>query len=239
MILRLLTELDALLDTRVGLIDTLNGEWAAALIDNPAYYTRVQDKFEALCGVPQALYEAAWDARDARILPHSLVTVASDLVNYGLLQIEHQAIQDPEIHGAALDVNLWPYVLSEAEQQALLVALAQCLGYRAPIALLCEPWSAFTPERVRSTYAGMILYNHNDWFKAQAERLNVQGIPQVTLVAPALAYRGIPTDEALTFEFKGKINPYEATEYAMVEKIGLEYVDVSNYCIAIPQIKHM
>lgn len=231
--IRLLTELDALLDTRLATVDKLDPEAAVRLVANPTYFERIRDDFEPLCGIEEAAYQAAWKTRDVETLQHALVCPTIDLVHFALLDLERRAITDPAITGVALDVNVWPYQLTEAEAHDIALAIAQRAGYRSPIRLLCQPMAYFTPSLIKDQYAGLIFYNHNEWFTCHAEELLLQvGIPQVTLVAPKLVNDRLPTDEELDYGTEVKRDAYEITSFMMTPHVGLEYVDVLHYCVA-------
>lgn len=232
-VIRLMVELEAVLDTRLGTVDKLDPEAAVRLVANPAYFERTKDEFEPLCGIDEKTYQAAWAARDIETLQHSLVCPAIDLVHYSLLDLERRSIVDPGITGVALDVNVWPYRLTDGEAHDIALAIAQRAGYQAPIRMMCEPPAFFSPTHVKEHYAGMILYNHNAWFREHADELLMRvGIPQVTMVAPKLVHDRMPTEEELDFKTEKKRDAYEITSFIMTPHVGLEYVDVLHFCVA-------
>lgn len=240
MILRLLTELDALLDTRAGLMDLLSPEHAVKLISNPAYYERDTDDFEALCGFPNDVYRHAWKNRTSEVLKHSLNTPAVDLVHYGLVEAERRSVNDPTISYVAVDINEYPYKLTEAERRAFAQALVRVLGVKSVIRMIYAPPAAITPEKIRDEngepYSGMILYNHVAWFQAHWERLLQVSIPRVTLVAPKLWPEKPLDDYDLTVEGMGRVDPWHQATAPLLQHIGLEYVEVRHYCIAHPAV---
>lgn len=241
-IIRLLTELDALMDTRLGLMDTLDPQSAVRLVSNPDYFTRTEDRFEKLCGFPDAVYQEAWKQRTVDALRHSLISPSVDLVHFSVAEIEHRSLTDPATQGCELDVNTYPYLLTEEEQRGVMEALLLRIGINAPIRLLYEPPSFFTPELIRKRYAGMILYNHNAWLEAQGEKLfaGVMGIPNVTLVAPKLAKDTMPDPAMYDFKAHGvkrDIDPFDASAHVLSQFIHLEFVDVGHFCLAHPGIE--
>lgn len=236
MIATLVTELDVLLDTRLGLIDTLDSAAAVRLFKNKAYYLRERDEFESLCGIPQGLYEERWKHRNMQVLRHSINTPATDLVHYGLAQLEHRSVSDPEIEGVSLVVNAYPYQPTKAEAHALEIAIARVAGIQSTVKLIYEPWEAFTVKRCRG-YTGLVLYNHLDWFKLHWEELFSLGMPQVTMVVPKLIRGEGITGEMLHVDGLGReLNPWSDGALSMLEYVGLEFVDVKHFCIAHPKV---
>lgn len=232
-VIRLLVELDFVLDTRLATVDCLDPGAAVRLAANPAYYERTKDLFEPLCGIDEAAYQSAWAARGVDTLRHALVCPSIDLVHYALLDLERRAIVDPSISGVALDVNVWPYQLTDAEAHDLALAMAERAGYQSPVRLLCQPPAYFTPTLIRQSYAGVLLYDHHSWFKLHADELLMRvGIPQVTMVVPKLVYDRLPTAEELELGTEKKRNAFEIAEYMMLPHVGLEYIDTLHCCIA-------
>jgi hypothetical protein len=158
------------------------------------------------------------------------------LLHYALLDIERRSIDDPSIDSGALDINIWPYKLTDAEVREMGLAIASVIGCISPIRLVEHPWSFYTPQYVKDTYSGLILYNHNQWLEAMGESLFLVGLPAITLAAPKLTHSRMPTAEEMDFGTKKVIDPWEAASYMMSQNLGIDYVDVLHYCLAHPTI---
>lgn len=231
-LVRLLTELDAILDTRLSVVMQLDDEASVRLISNPAYYERAQDLMEPLCGIDEARYQAAWLARDKSALMGAMVCNSLDLVNYAMREIEHRSITDPETDGAALDVNVYPYKLTDEEKRMYALSIAELVGYKCQVRMIDEPWGALTPAVIRERYAGMILYNYAEWMGAVSEKLFVLGIPRVTMVAPMLV-KELPTEARLaelSEQAKTAMTPWRIGTYSVIQYVGLEYVETCHFC---------
>lgn len=230
---RLLVEMDALLDTRVGVIDRMDPEAAVRLVSNPAYYTRQIDQFEPLCGIDEERYQAAWKARSVEDLKHASVTPIIDMLNFQLLDLERKYTLDPTLEGTELVVNLYPYRLSQAEEVAVGKAILRSVAQRTPVRFIFESPDKLTPELIRPQYSGLIFYNHHVWMQRHAESLTRMGIPQVTLVAPKLFHERIPTEEECHLDIDKPMDIWEFTSIMATEAVGVEFLDVAQYCTAL------
>lgn len=232
-VLRLLTELDALLDTRLGVLEGISVEAATAVAQNPAYYTRSVDNFESLCDVPHAVWTYAWTKRSVKDLRVSQVTPIAAMLHYQLLELERKLALDPTLSGIELEVNCFPYQLSSEEKTVFALSIAQTIGRKTPIRMIYVPWNEMNPLHVRSYYSGLVLYNHNDWLKHNHTALIRIGLPQVTLVAPKLYYQPISANDESRLEGDKEINVWKMLTTMYAEVVGLEFLDVVNYCNAL------
>jgi hypothetical protein len=236
-----LVELDAILDTRLALMDTLDPEAAVKLIQSPAYFKRQVDKFEAICGMDDQIYQEAWKTRTKDVLKRAINTPTIDLVHYMLIEVENLALTDPMIAGARLDINVYPYKLTQAERDGIAWAIAHRAGWRSRIRVLDQPPIYFTPAIVRHDYQVMVMYNHNAWLEAQSSELFASevGLPGVTLYAPRLAKDEMPPKESYDlrkYGVKHEFDIFEAVAHAVTQYITLEYLPIDQYCIAWPGI---
>lgn len=239
-IVRFLVELEAILDTRLGLMDVLDPESAGRLIANPGYYTREVDRFEPLCGMDDDIYQEAWKQRDKTALMHSINTPVLDMVHYMVTEVEYLAVGDPTLSGAAVDVNIHPYKLSKEEVHELAVSIARRCGVHASIRILNQPMAYFTPQLCRHDYYAMVLYNHIAWFDAHQRELFAYpiGIPAVTMYAPRLGKNLLPP-ELKDFSKHGmvkELDVFDAVAHSLQQFITLEYLPVNQFCIAYPGV---
>lgn len=239
-VIRFLVELDALLDTRLGLIDTLDPEAAVRLVSGIDYFQRSTESYEKSCGISDTVFKEAWAKRNKETLKHSLQTGLIHLLHCRVVEAERLSVSDPLIAGAHVEVTTYPYVLDEAEEYALAEAIAMCVGVHAPIELTHQPLAYYTPALLKKNYTFAFLYNHNEWLKAHANALNGgERAPSVTMYAPMLAYHSLPPAEISDYKGYGitaPVDPFEATSYALKEAINLEFVPVHFYCAVWPGI---
>lgn len=235
-----LVDLDAILDTRLGLMDVLSPETAVKLVANPLYFRRKTDHLETVCGFPNATFEEAWKTRTKEVLAHSINTPALDMLHYSVMEAEHRAATHPAFSGVRVDINIYPYVLDEEECNCLALSIAQRAGWKAPIRLLNQPPYYFQPKLIKADYSVMMLYNVNEWLAVHKTALTgYDRMPQVTLYLPRLMpEETVPSDigDWRKYGAKQPIDIFEAVTYACAEFVSLEFIPINHFCIAYPGV---
>lgn len=212
----ILIDLDALLDTRLGILHQLNPAAAVAVMQE-SYYTRLSDDFETYSGglVTNVEYRAAWANRDSSVIEHSRVTNMMILVESMFLTLASNLINTPFFHETKLTVNVWPYKLS-AEAEDMLLSCAQSIaGDLAKVGLVSMTPAELTPSWIKQELSALIIYDWEPWLVAQDEALIKLPMPEVVLFIPAISYRGEPTKEECTYEGLGTVSPFALVEQSM------------------------
>lgn len=235
-----LVELDAILDTRLGLMDVLHPETAVKLVSNPKYFQRKTDHFEALCEYPDAAFEAAWATRTKEVLAHAINTPALDLLHYSVMEAEHRAATHPAFSGVRVDINIYPYVLDEDERNCMALSIAQRAGWKAPIRIVNQPPHYFAPKMVKEDYDVLLLYNAKAWLEMHKDALTgFDRMPGVTLYLPRLMpEEKVPAEigDFRKYGAKLPVDIFDAVTYACAEFIALEFVPINHFCIAYPGV---
>lgn len=219
---RILVELDALLDTRIATISRIHPESAVALLHDPRYYERVIDDFEPLVGITKEAFRQAYAQRDVEILEQSRLTELPLMLNEIIKRMEQESDTTPFVESVTVDVNIWPYELSDEERDEIAVAMMAHVGNQTLVNTVRLPPEQLTPPYIKQRYSGMILYNFRDWMQPHMETFKKFLMPRVTVLAPALFYDQVPTRDDIASEgMKEDLNPFTLSEIAFVELFNL------------------
>lgn len=225
-------ELDCLLDTRITtLASMVSPELAAGLVSSK-YRDRVIDDFTDLCGVGKAEFMEEYSKRSKDTLIHSRPTEIIDPLREIVLATEKGAIYAPYAEGANVQVNVYPYELSDAELDAIQSVVMASTGVDCRVEVTYFPPEAFTPQLIKTTYAAVILYDFNSWLEMHQHELLNNKMPTVTFVAPALYKDYIPTTEELDLPDKDVTSAFAAVELALVDTIDLRLQDATFFSLA-------
>lgn len=233
--MRVLVSLDALLDTRLATVSRLDQQAACRLLQHPDYYTRQIDDFASLCGIDRERFAAAYAQRDVETLKRSLITHIPFMLHELMRHLELSEDDTPFETALGLDVNVWPYELSEAESDALTLAVMVRAGHQTiPRVVRIAP-EALTPARIKSEYSGMILYDLREWLQHHVEAFAAIPCPRVTVLVPALFHERIPEpEEYLTEGIRRDVSPFELTRLGAIEMVGLDFIRPSLFSIYQP-----
>lgn len=187
---RLLVELDALLDTRIGTIARGWPELASEFL-NKQYATRISDEFNLLHPmIDLALYRQAYRERDAETLMASRPTELFYRLKTIMAALEMRMMEGlPECEDVKLDINIWPYELSNEVKEEIVLTLEDHCAVTAEVSLVSIPYQELTTDRIlRDGWTFLYMYNYHEWLRFHFEKCDrvPTPIPLVTVIVPAL-----------------------------------------------------
>lgn len=222
--------LDVLLDTRLGTIARVAGDDIALNVLKTGYHARESDlNFE---GVDKDAYQAQYKSRDSETLRKSYVTNAASLVMQLVAAITEEATKVPFHDGARVEVNTYPYKLTEEECSELHQAVSVWLGNLVPVNLVHTSLEALTPSHCKDSYGTMFMYDYEEWFLIHQARFKEVRLPEVTMYAPAIYFAGpAPAPEKLEAIIQEAAHPFYATQVMASPLIDLQLIDVTYFSI--------
>lgn len=236
---RVLIYLDCLLDTKLGCIAQNDPELAATLLRENLWSDRIMDNWPGR--LTNKKFRQWYDSRNFETLKHSVLTN----VNYFLKRMIKDSIVY-NIHTNATDkvvfeVNIWPY---ESPDDAFIDMLVECVRFHtystSTIVIISADPKTLTPEYIDSRYRVVIDQNPMEWVSMHKEFFEEKGIPNVTVVAPALLDPDVDLEEmrkqkitpAMAFdEFDTfmqplfKLRTHPASMFSITEAINEDTVD--------------
>ncbi len=221
-----LVELDCLLDTRIGTVSRLN-EAAAVNLLKSDYRLRKTDNFEELTEglVTNADFRYAYEQRDVETLKASrctnMVFLLKDLVD----KVEGQRIDTPYADRVVVEVNVHPYNLDPAEEDALITAVMAYAGMETEVRVVNYSLGEITPGNIKDRWDAVILYEFNEWFKHHHETLKTVKLPANLMFAPALFVDRVPDAEEVKIEGLEGVDPFALLEMSLVERLKLELIE--------------
>lgn len=221
-------ELDAILDTRMAVVASLDPEAAAKLAARRDYYHRKNDDFSAITGIEHERYVEAYRNRTSSVLPDSVMTGIPRLLRrlIGDLQIESRT--GPSDGPLEVELNLWPYEMTSLVSHRICDTIAIYCGHETPIKPVFYSPAELQPGYLKSRFGGVVLYNFNDWLVAQIEALRFVPIPQLTAIAPALFQGKVLTPEDTRPDpDSDSLDPFQVAESVLGTYLRVEFADTA------------
>lgn len=227
----ILVELDTLIDTRLPALARCNPE-AAALMMKPAYWQRLSDDFEKYTAgmVKNKDFKESYAKRDVEYLRGGLATNACLLLTKLFNELADQAVNSPLTGDLVLTVNFYPYELSHEEIEAYLTNISVFVNNRAQMRHVWMRPEEITPAFLDADYSAYILYDYNYWLGVQEKNFEKTSIPKVTAFAPAMSFVRDFTEEDITVQGVGPVNPFELVEFSSKLFIDLHLLEVKYFC---------
>jgi len=233
-----MADLDAVLDTRLGLLDYLDANAAIKVFESEDYYFRLVDDFSFACNIKQEQFQAAWVNRDKDLLKRSMITPVIFTLKSMITQLELKLLNSPVAPTPTLKINYWPYKLNKDELNAIRKALAHYSGVTTQIHMVSyTPHETSLGQLKKGSYGGYFTYSFKDWLEGSLNDLKTVTDPRFQLFIPSI----FPSDK-LEDVFKGidvpnATDPLKIIEGAFAEFFALDIMPAFMYCIYRPD-KH-
>lgn len=222
---RILVSLDALLDTRMGALKQVAPGYADALWRDERYWERLVDDFDPLCGQGATLlFKDRYARRDLETLKLSRLTHAVAELRRLCMEVEYVVLNDPDLTGAELHINLDPYQLSEEDAEDIRRMIAIDTMATIPVFTAQVPLKDLTIAQIREHWSTVILYDFQEWLELQTPGLrDGDRAPRATLIAPGLFKDQLPSREALRDAQGRKRDPFDETKRVLVEFVNVNF----------------
>lgn len=229
----ILVELDAILDTRLATLAKINPEAAVKTANDLRYYDRLIDDFVEVCGVTKEEFREAYKNRDVEVLQNSVMTEIILILNELTLKLEMEANDTPFVSNVIVELNVFPYQLDEDDRLAIAEAVMMRCGHSTEVKCVFYHPKEMTPQAIKNRYSGMFIYNFRDWMEHHVEAFKSFSMPRVTVMAPALFYDEIPSDDEFVKDgMRPEINAFQLSEVGAVELFALSLLPARHWCMA-------
>lgn len=224
-------ELDSLFDTRLSTLYTFGPDAVDRAIA-AGYYERSIDIFP---DIDTDLYQKRYASRDKSLLHNSVVTSIIDMLKDYVSSIVLQANSSPFKLKPKILLNTYPYTLGADEEKILISTLVHITQGIADIELISYNIEQLTPIYVKKNIAIMAMYEYYKWIEHHSATgdFNRVTCPEVTLLGPAIYYKGLPNHSDMEIAKKEKITPFQAMEIIASPLIGLKLMPVRVFSMAI------
>lgn len=198
---RILTTIDAHLDTRLGTIARLSQSAAERVLANHDYWTRenetwfrftdgmiTDDEFNheyALRGGANTVATLSASIRTG-ITPFIIRLLADDHIN----RINQMA--DPETL-IGLTINYWPYDLDSNGVEWLRDIMHELYGQTTLIEMVSIPLPDLTPQFLNENFAACVMYEFHEWIKMHAVELGKIRLNCFNFIGPKIFEHDVST----------------------------------------------
>ena len=241
---KIYVSLDALFDLRQGTLTLIDPDYAIAVTSVPEYFTRDIDLFatnipakgsdKPMGPLAREIYEKVFEAKKDEILKNSLMTKMLSFITPLYQQFSKQAILTPFLSSVEIDVNTYPFNLSDDEISTLLACLAEHLGNACTITIINIPIKDLTVGYVKENYLALIMYEYTTWFNEHDKYIRKGLLKEVGLYIPKLfTVRRLTVAEEDEFK-KKKTTSFEFTSKMMAPFIVMQFLPTALYSVNLP-----
>uniref|UniRef100_A0AB39CD99 Uncharacterized protein n=1 Tax=Pseudomonas phage RVTF4 TaxID=3236931 RepID=A0AB39CD99_9VIRU len=238
MIRRIMISLDALLDTRLGVISNIDSDAAKHLVSSLTYWERNYDDWYKLTGgrVPNEVFQKAWAERGGENTRRTLDACFES----GLSPFIYQCLAEADINMMSgmtpieeeigLAINIYPYDLSFQEKQELINIMQLKYGTELPVMVVSHSLEEMSPELLSSGYGMLVLYDFAEWFKIHHVAIVATLMSDFVVVHPKLFDRD-PSELSLEQQKHEFLMFRLATQHNM----DINYIDAGYFSLVNPR----
>ncbi|QKE54460.1 hypothetical protein ACSA002_1460 [Salmonella phage vB_SalM_SA002] len=224
-----LVQLDALMDTRLGTLKRLSPD-GAELIRTTWYHKRTSDQFDRNGSkINQAAYTALYSARDEETLKLSMMTQLPKYLMTLIARLTSTQGMPLLSQQFKIDINYYPYELSEQVLTAIQVAMETYTNGAAEINMVYYAPEDLTVTMVKSCYDIVFLYDFNEWLMQHTKEFEKAQIPEVRMVAPKLYLKDVPSQ--LLEKVNHEEYVWEQMSMVFMGLVGVVFMDANLYSI--------
>lgn len=228
---RLLIELDALLDTRLATVARLSVENAVQLASTK-YRNRLSKDLTLLNPeIDMQAFNEAYSKRDLTTLMASKMTGGVFLLAGMVEELENQTHDTPFLSALEIDVNVYPYKVDESVEIALINSVMAYAGLETKVNIVNLSPESLRPGIIKSTWAGLMMYDFDNWLNLHNVELTTSKIPTISIIAPALFKDVIPKEDDLKNDSGEVLKPFTTVEMALCEFVSVSFVDSKYFSI--------
>lgn len=162
---KLLIDINAILDTRLGAVRLLNPEAAESLKQNQDYYTRDHDNLETLCDIDKNEFTSLMVSSPIEILDNSVVSHIYLYIKKMITVIRDTiGLSNPIIPYIDIELNTYPFQLSEEQSKYIAAGLSALLDVEEKVTPVYLPYSGLTLDYFDTNeYFMFIVYDFSTW----------------------------------------------------------------------------
>lgn len=246
---RLLIFMDAIFDTRLGVISTINPQVANDIVSVPELFKQYTSRYNddmSKFGIDKDVFYETYARRDAFILPKSLATPMLFMIKKLLVHMDQGVINNPHLYDDfEIELNIHPYGnMSDVVKMALAETIESSLSIDRPIRIVDFPLTDLDHKKIKDReYSTIVLYDVDPWLTnyfhkdLTDEQALERSIPEVTIMT-AMFFDDIKKYKA-ALDFKNPAGqqcpPHLGVSKLLEHFVGLKYLGVTHYCIPTPR----
>lgn len=230
--IKVLVDIDAILDTRLGIAEQLQPGLALELLAN-GWNTRTQDKLIWEIGnMSETTYKEAYGRRDHTVLPLSIRTSLMKFIASELHElIFTEDVEKGDIHHS-VHVNCFPYRLSKGEAEELKQVVFAMVPMVREIDLVEVDYRNLSTGYLASnSYTHYYTYEINRWLKMHAAEAIKVPAPRISVIGPEVRENELDDLTDKEKELANTISPWEAMEQSFGLYLMLRYIEMRYFCL--------
>ena len=217
---RVLVDLDALMDTRLAVLASIDRDIANEIGLNPLYIERTSDQFSKLhSGICDVTYRDRYLKRTADIVPDMMMTDLVFIIAHGFLRMSEAIHRGISPAKNELVINTHPYKLTDTVIQYLITGVQAHLPEYVTVRQVDHsPWSLHS-KAMTDTYNEWYTYDLEGWMGIQQADIVKRPLGKFPILSPRISTSG---QDMVSEKFD--IDPWYARELVLAECFQAHFI---------------
>ncbi len=232
---RVLLDFDALMDTRLATLASIDESLANEVGQTEEYYNRYSDKLSQINEqIDDKVFADRYLKRNKDILQYCLSTDVLQLITLGfnsMMPSIHRGIIPKDVR---VVINFYPYRLSKTEMRLIEDMVLQHLPYEVSVESIYLDIYNLTPSNLALNYKEWYTYDIEGWVDLHQKVLLSRPITSVNVILPKLSTSG---NDPLAESFD--VDPFSARELLFKPYINLNYIDLKYFTYNHKFVEHL
>jgi len=231
--MNILLSLDELLDTRLGVLNTMDVNYPKKMLAND-WQTRIGDStILEYCDVSNDEYNEAYGKRTVEELKNSVIT---NIPSYVANQLASDIVNFPEMEelGATPEIflNVWPYKLNKEETDTFVLILRRIFTFAEKVTVIQVSPKYITPRWLKDKEIYYFFnYDGIKWMNIHSEALLEFPITRMKFYMPATEQiNSEPMTQEMHNEYKD-VDRFNLVAVAWAMYITIQYIPVKVFSI--------
>lgn len=222
------TELDAILDTRMGTILRIDSRSVERIIKS-GYFHRDRDRF---IGINDSKFKELYKNRDKETLKASMMTPIVGFMRDFCKRTYEGNIETPFLKEPRIIVNTYPYKLTKEEKDILLSGIQYKIGRISHAELTYMSYDQITPKYLKQETSIIALYDPYQWLEnhSVSEVFKKESCPDVMMLGPSIL-RNTDVQDIDLDEFRSQMEllskPFVDLQLFNVKAFSADVIDKS------------
>lgn len=232
----MLLQMDALFDTRMGTLVTLEPE-ISKYLPLKEYRSRQLDDFSSLSGghIDRQTYQERYSCRDQEVLRNSMITgIVPVLITY-IDGLKERFFRGVDVDSVGVDLNIFPYVIPGPILETIKGCLEALLPPYAVVNVINADYKDMTPDWIEYRYNGWATYDFHKWLEVHSDRLLVKPLNGLSVILPRVFMEDprerVVEENAECFRIEDR---HSLLEMVMEDYVHLEHLPVQDFCFLLP-----
>jgi len=235
--MRVLVNLDALMDLRLAAIMLLHPDIAFLAATDNAYYSRKVDEWQSkdLGKVTKSMVDSICEKFKYEITQACEPTRLLEVLQDFCIAYFKKSITGPAPNKIEITVNLEGYPFTDEQVKSIGDSIyARIKGLNVEVSFMSLELKDLKLAQLETQYDAFYIYNWHVFHNANVDELKSRKYRQTAVYTPKLLFGRLPTKDEYEHFIKMRVDIFKAATLEIAPYLRLEFLPVEYYCALTP-----